>query len=194
MVDEDRENVQATSEQGEGAEGQDKSEEHVKAEQAEESRQEARQKMDELEENPPEKLEDWPDDQAKYETFGGPEGEHSYEEGPEAQLGPSSLRHREGGGVEIEGDEVDDASEYKAEPIPGGPTDPDAKNAPGAPDLSEIGHTAEDYEEGKPKDKSGGGESEGEGEEASSEGGDAGTEGGGEQEGSSPPAEEEQKS
>jgi hypothetical protein len=195
VADEERENVQATSEQGEAAEGQDKSEEHVKAEEAEESRQKAREKMDELEENPPEKLEDWPDDQAKYETFGGPEGEHSYEEGPEAKLGPSSLRHREGGGVEIAGEEADDASEYKAEPIPGGPTDPDAKNAPGAPDLSEVGHTGEDYEDGKPMDKSGEGEGEDQGKsEASGEGGEAGKEGGDEQGGSSQPAEEEQKS
>ena len=45
-----------------------------------------KQGMRELEENPPKDLEDWPDDESKYETIGGREGD----------------------------------------PIPGGPTDPDA--------------------------------------------------------------------
>jgi hypothetical protein len=80
------------------------------------------------EEGPPEKLEDWPTGKAKYETYGGPEGEHPYDEGPEKQLGPSDVRHREDGKVEIEGEEVEDSDEYKGEPIPGGPTDPDTPN------------------------------------------------------------------
>lgn len=80
------------------------------------------------EEGPPEKLEDWPTGKAKYETFGGPEGEHPYHEGPEKQLGPSDTRHREDGSVEVEGEEVDDPDELKGEPIPGGPTDPDTPN------------------------------------------------------------------
>jgi hypothetical protein len=92
---------------------------------------EAKEKISKLEEEPPEKLEDWPEDEAKYETFGGPEGQHSYDEGPEAKLGPSSLRHHEDGSVSIEGEEVEDPDEYKGEPIPGGPTDPDAVDAPG---------------------------------------------------------------
>jgi hypothetical protein len=120
-VDQDQEQGEAS-----GAEGEDKSEESQKAQEKEEERQAARERMDEIEEDPPEKLEDWPDDAAKYETFGGPEGEHSYEEGPEVKLGPSSLRHKEGGGVAIEGEDVDDADKYKGDPIPGGPTDPDA--------------------------------------------------------------------
>jgi hypothetical protein len=110
-----------------GDEGQDnQSEESQKAQEKEEERESARERMDEIEENPPDDLEDWPDDAAKYETFGGPEGEHSYEEGPETKLGPSSLRHHEGGGVSIEGEEVEDADKYKGPPIPGGPTDPEA--------------------------------------------------------------------
>jgi hypothetical protein len=80
------------------------------------------------EEGPPEKLEDWPTGKAKYETYGGPEGEHPYHEGPEQQLGPADTRHREDGEVEIEGEEVDDSDEYKGDPIPGGPTDPDTPN------------------------------------------------------------------
>jgi hypothetical protein len=106
---------------------QDKdSEERQKAQEKEEERESAKEKIKEIEEDPPSDLEDWPDDAAKYETFGGPEGEHSYEEGPETKLGPSSLRHTEGGGVTIEGEEVDDPEKYKGEPIPGGPTDEDA--------------------------------------------------------------------
>jgi hypothetical protein len=106
--------------------GDEQSEERSKAQEKEEERENARETMEKIEEDPPEKLEDWPDDAAKYETFGGAEGDHSYEEGPETKLGPSSLRHTEDGGVTIEGEEVDNPDDYKGEPIPGGPTDPDA--------------------------------------------------------------------
>ena len=101
-----------------------------KAQKEEEEREEAKETVKKLEEEgAPDKLEDWPSDKAKYETFGGPEGEHSYHEGPEEeQLGPSSLRHHEDGKVSIEGEAVDDADEYKSEPIPGGPTDTDEKD------------------------------------------------------------------
>lgn len=87
-----------------------------------EGEQDRKEKIKELEKDPPEKLEDWPDDDAKYETFGGPEGEHSYDEGPEAQLGPPDVRHHEGGKVTVEGEEAD-PDEFKGDPIPGGPTD-----------------------------------------------------------------------
>jgi hypothetical protein len=129
MADDQATEREQDQEQAEGSaeEGQEQqSEESQKAQEKEEERQSARERMDEIEENPPDDLEDWPDDAAKYETFGGPEGEHSYEEGPEKKLGPSSLRHTEDGGVTIEGEEVDDADKYKGPPIPGGPTDPDA--------------------------------------------------------------------
>jgi hypothetical protein len=128
-VEQEDEHAEASGDHGQDqaeASGEDRSEESQKAQEKEEERESAREKMKEIEENPPDDLEDWPDDAAKYETFGGPEGEHSYEEGPETKLGPSSLRHHEGGGVSIEGEEVDDADKYKGEPIPGGPTDPDA--------------------------------------------------------------------
>ena len=36
---------------------------------------EEKQGMRELEEDPPKRLEDWPDDERKYETFGGREGD-----------------------------------------------------------------------------------------------------------------------
>jgi hypothetical protein len=89
-------------------------------------RDSAKEEMRKIEEDPPQQLEDWPEGPAKYETFGGPEGEHGYHEGPEEKLGPSSVRHHEDGSVEIDGDQVDDPDEFKGDPIPGGPTDPDA--------------------------------------------------------------------
>src|SRR3954454_24183339 len=86
--------------------------------------EQAERKVKELEEDPPKNLEDWPDDHAKYVTFGGREGYQGYEEGPKAKLGPSGLRHHSDGSVEIDGEKVDDPSKYKGDPIPGGPTDP----------------------------------------------------------------------
>jgi hypothetical protein len=87
--------------------------------------------ISDLEENPPKNLEDWPDDERKYETIGGKEGEHGYDEGPEAKLGPSGVRHHEDGRVTIDGEEVDNPDDYKGEPIPGGPTDPNASRLSG---------------------------------------------------------------
>ena len=96
-----------------------------------EEKERAQDKIREMEEGePPSKLEDWPTDAAKYETFGGGEGDHGYDEGPEAKLGPSGLRHHDDGGVSIDGEEVDDPSQYKGEPIPGGPTDPNSPDGP----------------------------------------------------------------
>ena len=100
--------------------------------------------MEELEEgDPPEKLEDWPGGKAKYQTYGGPDsGEGGYEDGATAKLGPSNLRHHEDGSVTIEGEEVDDPDEYKGEPIPGGPSDPDAP-----PDPAMIGQDEDEDED-----------------------------------------------
>jgi hypothetical protein len=87
--------------------------------------------LEELEENPPKNLEDWPSDERKYETLGGKEGDHGYEEGPERNLGPSGVRHHEDGTVSIDGEKVDNPEDYKGDPIPGGPTDPDAQRLSG---------------------------------------------------------------
>ena len=115
------------------AEAQDASQEEgtddrSSAEQAQDSHEKAQDKMKKLEEadEVPTNLEDWPDDDAKYVTFGGTEGDHSYEDGPESKLGPSSLERHGDGSVSIEGEKVDNPEDYKAEPVPGGPTDPDA--------------------------------------------------------------------
>src|SRR3954470_20554207 len=96
-----------------------------------EPKQAAREKVRELEDDPPKNLEDWPDDDAKYETFGGPEGEAGYEEGPTKNLGPSGLVHHDDGSVTIDGARVDNPGDYKGDPIPGGPTDPDAARIEG---------------------------------------------------------------
>jgi hypothetical protein len=93
--------------------------------------EDAKQEVKELEEDPPEKLEDWPSGRAKYETFGGPEHETSYDEAATAKLGPSNVRFHEDGSVEVDGEDADNPDDYKSEPIPGGPTDPDAPDIAG---------------------------------------------------------------
>jgi hypothetical protein len=111
------------------------SEEAEKAKDAKQEHEEARETMKEWEEKDPEDLpsdlSEWPDDQAKYSTFGGPEGDHGYDEGPEKKLGPSEVRHHPDGSVTVQGEEPDDPDEYKGEPIPGGPTDPNAPELAG---------------------------------------------------------------
>jgi hypothetical protein len=104
-----------------GGEVQDKG--AAAARQQAEEVEEAKEEMKHLEEgDPPENLEEWPSGRAKYLTYGGPEGTAGYDEGPTKKLGPSSLEHHEDGSVTIEGEEVDDPSEYKAdEPVPGAP-------------------------------------------------------------------------
>ena len=102
-----------------------------------------RRRCRELEEGePPKDLEDWPGGKAKYLTYGGPDGGESYDDGATSKLGPSSLRHHEDGSVTIEGEEVDDPDEYKGEPIPGGPSDPDAP-----PDPAMVGEEDEDSDD-----------------------------------------------
>lgn len=80
---------------------------------------EAEKKVKELEDDPPKDLKDWPDDEAKYVTFGGGEGDHGYDEGPEQKLGPSSVRRFEDGSVEIDGEKVDNPEDHKMESIKG---------------------------------------------------------------------------
>ena len=94
-------------------------------------REAAKEEVRALEEDPPDKLEDWPGGDAKYETFGGPEGESPYEDSPTAGLGPSGVRHHEDGSVSVDGEKVDNPEDFKGDPIPGGPTDPDAQRLGG---------------------------------------------------------------
>src|SRR4051812_2354497 len=88
--------------------------------------EEAEEAMKAIEDDPPKDLEDWPGGKAKYKTFGGAETDSAYGEGPTGNLGPADLRHHEDGRVTVAGEEVDNPDDYKGEPIPGGPTDPDA--------------------------------------------------------------------
>src|SRR4051794_33371980 len=113
-----------------GEETEERSEAATKAQEVEDAYKKGEEKVKELEDDPPKDLEDWPDDEAKYITFGGREGEHSYEEGPERKLGPSGVAHKPDGSVEIDGEAVDDPDQYKGDPIPGGPTDPEASLGP----------------------------------------------------------------
>jgi len=120
----------------------------TKAKDEEQEVEEAKQVMQDLEEgDPPEKLEDWPGGKAKYQTYGGPDSEGGYEDGATAKLGPSNLRHHEDGSVTIDGEEVDDPDEYKGEPIPGGPSDPDAP-----PDPAMIGQDEDEDDESSDDD------------------------------------------
>ena len=72
-------------------------------------------------EDPPGRLEDWPDGPAKYKTLGGGEDESddAYGEGATANLGPADVVHHEDGSVSVAGEKVDNPEDYKAdEPIP----------------------------------------------------------------------------
>ena len=117
----------------------------TKAQSEEEEVEEAKKVMEELEEgDPPDKLEDWPGGKAKYQTYGGPDsGDGGYEDGATAKLGPSNLRHHEDGSVTVDGEQVDNPEDYKGEPIPGGPSDPDAP-----PDPAMIGQEKDDEDSG----------------------------------------------
>ena len=84
-----------------------------------------------LEDDPPKDLQDWPDGNAKYKTFGGPDGDTGYDDGPTKNLGESNVRHLEDGSILVKGEKVDNPEDYKGDPIPGGPTDPDAQRLAG---------------------------------------------------------------
>jgi hypothetical protein len=74
------------------------------------------ERMKALEEDPPKDLSEWPSDRdMRNATFGGGEGDHGYEDGPESKLGPSGLVHHEDGTVTVDGEEVDDPSKYKSD-------------------------------------------------------------------------------
>jgi hypothetical protein len=126
---------------------------------------EAKEEVKKLEENPPEKLEDWPSGKAKYETFGGPEHETSYEEAATSKLGPADVRHHEGGKVTVAGEEVD-PDEYKGDPIPGGPTDPNAPKVAGEKDFTKDEEGEEQEGEEQEGEEQEGERQEGEGEES----------------------------
>ncbi len=121
-------------------------------EQEQKERSDAQAEVDKLEDDPPKNLEDWPGGEAKYKTLGGPEGDSSYEDGPTANLGPSGVRHHEDGRVTIDGEEVDNPDEFKGEPIPGGPTDPNRTKDPmGRMESDDDGAEPETDDDAKPE-------------------------------------------
>jgi hypothetical protein len=157
MADEQTDAEEA--QEGQTSEAQDK------AREAEETHNKAQETVEELEQKDsddlPKDLEDWPDDEAKYVTFGGAEGDHGYDEGPEKKLGPSSLERRADGSVLVEGEEVDNPDDYKGEPIKGGPTDPDAPELPGERKKREKLERTQGEGAGEAAGKRGEGESDG---------------------------------
>lgn len=62
---------------------------------------------------------DWPGGEAKYVTYGG-ESDAPYGEGPTAKLGPAEVEHHEDGSISVAGEEVEDPSRFKGEPITSG--------------------------------------------------------------------------
>jgi hypothetical protein len=153
---------EADERDAEEMQGEQTSEAQEKAKEAKEAHDRAQETMKELEESdePPKKLEDWPDDEAKYVTYGGGEGDHGYDEGPEQKLGPSSLERHDDGSVSIEGEKVDDPDKYKGEPIKGGPTDPDSPELPGERKKREKLERQKEEGDG-PKDEGSGEQEEG---------------------------------
>jgi hypothetical protein len=77
----------------------------------------------------PTDLKDWPSDSAMYKTYG--EDDQPYGEGQTANLGPSDLARYADGSISIKGKKVDNPDDYKGQPIPGGPTDPDSPKLAG---------------------------------------------------------------
>jgi hypothetical protein len=99
-----------------------------KAQEQEKKNEQAAEEMHALEGgDPPTNLDDWPDGPAKYLTYGSGEDE-AYGEGVTGKLGPANLERNGDGSIVIDGDEVDNPEDYKAEPLEGGPSDPDAKS------------------------------------------------------------------
>lgn len=108
------------------------SDENKKSENLKREQEEAREEMKEFEQRDelPADLSEWPSGKAKYVTFGS-DSDEPFGEGPTSKLGPGSLERHEDGSVSIDGEQVDNPDDYKAEPVPGGPTDPDATPLPG---------------------------------------------------------------
>ena len=141
--EEERQDEQSGGEKGRSAQ---------RAEEKAEAWDKAHDKIKELEEQdePPTDLKDWPDDEAKYVTYGGGEGDHGYDEGPEKNLGPSSVRRFEDGSVEVDGEKVDNPEDYKSEPVEaavGTPT-PDDKDGSGDSDESDEPEESDEDSDG----------------------------------------------
>ena len=85
----------------------ERKDEAQKAAEVEEAYKQGEEKVKELEEDPPKNLEDWPDDHAKYMTFGGPRGRPLLRGGAGVQARPVRRSPQRDGSVEIDGEKVD---------------------------------------------------------------------------------------
>ena len=105
----------------------DKDRAAARAQEFKERQEKAKEEIKEFEQRDefPSDPKEWPDGPAKYQTIDG-DGEDPYGEGITGKLGPASVEHHPDGSVSVEGEKVDDPEEFKGEPIPGGPTDPEA--------------------------------------------------------------------
>jgi hypothetical protein len=74
----------------------------------------------------PSDLSEWPKGRAKFLTLGGSEDADRYGEGATAGLGSAEVEHHTDGSVSVGGEQVDNPEDFKGEPIPGGPTDPNS--------------------------------------------------------------------
>jgi hypothetical protein len=114
------------------------SEEQTGSAAAEKDDDDVDKQMEQVERDPPKDLDDWPGGKAKYRTFGGAETDSGYGDGVTEKLGPADLQHHEDGSVTVDGEEVDNPDDYKGDPIPGGPTDPNAPKDPGFDEDAEA--------------------------------------------------------
>ncbi len=107
-------------------------EEGTKSENLQEEQEAAKQELAEFESQDklPSDLSEWPSGKAKFLTMGN-ESDEPYGEGPTGKLGPASLERHEDGSISVGGELVDNPEDYKGEPIPGGPTDPNSAALPG---------------------------------------------------------------
>lgn len=108
--------------------------------------EEARREMDRLAnaDELPSDPTDWPAGKAKFLTLGGGDDGDRYGEGATAKLGPAEVVHHAGGSVSVGGELVDDPEEFKGEPIPGGPTDPNSPALAGERKRTEDSEDAGD--------------------------------------------------
>jgi hypothetical protein len=83
----------------------------------------------------PTDLSEWPDGRARFLTYGN-DSDEPFGEGPTAKIGPGTLERHEDGSITIDGEPVENPEDHKGEPIPGGPTDPNAPTLAGEKERS----------------------------------------------------------
>jgi len=103
---------------------QKRSEAAQKAAEVEDAYKKGEEKVKELEKDPPKNLEGLAQRSRKVRHVRRARGRALLRGGPRVQARPVRPEgHNRDGSVEIDGEEVDDPSKYKGDPIPGGPTD-----------------------------------------------------------------------